>query len=314
MRMQQRLTAASICAAALLLAGCFALEELDSAQTSLILDAVGAVNSSRLTSSLQALETLRLPPHAPGDCLPEILSQFTAAGYPAAAVLPGTWENVLAELPGAESGLAPVSVMAHWDFIVGPGADDDASGVAGVIEISRALAATGHQFRRTIRFLLFGGEEGLMLGSRQYAAGLAAGDVPDFFINLDMIGYTSSQPDSLGMVARQEAGNYIGAFGPEWAAESVVEFARDTKLFVSGLRFYATTVPGGYQGVPLLDNAARGDQDTFWNLGAHGLVLSTGERNPNYHGGTDTLSTLDLPFMTAVVKAALATVCVRADR
>ena len=83
--------------------------------------------------------------------------------------------NVIAEIPGRERPEEWVLVGAHldsWDF--GTGAQDNATGVAMVLEAARAIAALGQAPRRSIRFALWGGEEQGQLGSTAYARGHAA--------------------------------------------------------------------------------------------------------------------------------------------
>ena len=83
--------------------------------------------------------------------------------------------NVIAEIPGRERPDEWILVGAHldsWDF--GTGAQDNATGVAMVLEAARAIAALGQAPRRSIRFALWGGEEQGQLGSTAYAGGHAA--------------------------------------------------------------------------------------------------------------------------------------------
>src|SRR5204862_7410889 len=88
-------------------------------------------------------------------------------------VTPGpiTVRNVIAELRGRESADEWVIVGAHldsWDF--GAGAQDNATGVAMVVEAARAIAAWTDRPRRSIRFALWGGEEQGQLGSGAYVS------------------------------------------------------------------------------------------------------------------------------------------------
>jgi Zn-dependent M28 family amino/carboxypeptidase len=78
--------------------------------------------------------------------------------------------NVIADIPGRDRAGEWVLVGAHldsWDF--GTGAQDNATGVAMVLEAARAIAALGQAPRRSIRFALWGGEEQGQLGSTAYA-------------------------------------------------------------------------------------------------------------------------------------------------
>jgi hypothetical protein len=105
--------------------------------------------------------------------------------------------NIAGYLPGSDPARAGECIVlgAHFDGcgrhlgILFPGADDNASGSAVVMEIARAMAATGLRLRRPVAFVLFGGEEMGLLGSNHFAARLS----PPFrrvdaMFNLDMEG------------------------------------------------------------------------------------------------------------------------------
>jgi hypothetical protein len=77
--------------------------------------------------------------------------------------------NTVAEIPGGEKADELVFVGAHLDsWDLGDGATDNATGSAVVLEAARAIRASGLKPKRTIRFLLFSGEEQGMVGSREY--------------------------------------------------------------------------------------------------------------------------------------------------
>jgi dipeptidyl aminopeptidase/acylaminoacyl peptidase len=79
--------------------------------------------------------------------------------------------NVVGDIVGREKADEMVVVGAHLDsWDLGQGATDNGSGTAVVLEAARALVKSGAQPRRTIRFVLFTGEEQGMLGSKAYAA------------------------------------------------------------------------------------------------------------------------------------------------
>ena len=78
-------------------------------------------------------------------------------------------ENVVAELPGRDDQNEWLLLGGHLDsWHPGTGAQDNGTGVASVIETARAIIASGRPPRRTLRFVLFGGEEEGLLGSRAY--------------------------------------------------------------------------------------------------------------------------------------------------
>jgi hypothetical protein len=118
----------------------------------------------------------------------------------------GSTRNVIADRPG--SGPAPhrvVIVTAHLDSInlaggpsaPAPGADDNASGSAGVLEIARALK--NHRGLHDVRFILFGGEEQGLFGSKHYIATLSAAErsTIEAVVNMDMIGSLNSPSRSV---------------------------------------------------------------------------------------------------------------------
>ncbi len=80
---------------------------------------------------------------------------------------PGYSDNVIAELPGRELSAGILALSAHHDTQAdSPGADDNASGVAGLVELARVLTPLPR--RRTIRLISFGAEEQLSVGSAAY--------------------------------------------------------------------------------------------------------------------------------------------------
>jgi hypothetical protein len=104
--------------------------------------------------------------------------------------------NVVADRPGSENGVRKlVIVTAHLDSVnltggregPAPGADDNASGAAGVLEIARALA--GRSAKNDLRLILFGGEEQGLYGSKQYVRELPEAELNRIIavINMDMV-------------------------------------------------------------------------------------------------------------------------------
>jgi carboxypeptidase Q len=100
--------------------------------------------------------------------------------------------NVIAEIRGSETPDEVVIVGAHLDsWQPGTGAQDNGTGVAGVLEAARAIQSLNRPPRRTLRFILFGGEEEGLLGSTAYARQHLA-EVPK--IDAILISDTGAQP------------------------------------------------------------------------------------------------------------------------
>jgi hypothetical protein len=129
-------------------------------------------------------------------------------------------DNVIAELPGRERADEWVLVGAHldsWDF--GTGAQDNATGVAMVIEAARAIAALKQPPRRSIRFALWGGEEQGQLGSTAYARAHASElDRLVADLNADagtgrMIGWTAPGRGDVIRAARRLTEGFLNELG-----------------------------------------------------------------------------------------------------
>ena len=84
-------------------------------------------------------------------------------------------DNVVAEIPGTDPGGEYVVIAGHLDsWQLGTGAEDNGTGAASVLAVAQAVKAAGIQPRRTLRFILFGGEEEGLLGSIAYVREHAA--------------------------------------------------------------------------------------------------------------------------------------------
>lgn len=162
-----------------------------------------AVDAGRLRADVEYLANIysRLSVH-PGyqTAAAWAARLLKGSGYhvttPLITVGSGRSANVVAEKPGSGPDPKLVYVTAHLDSVnhdggsgaQAPGADDNASGSAGVLEIARLLAA--HDNRHDLRLVLFGGEEQGLHGSTQLVAGLPQADRDRLIgvINMDMVG------------------------------------------------------------------------------------------------------------------------------
>jgi hypothetical protein len=114
-----------------------------------------------------------------------------------------TYSNIVAELPGLE-GKELFLFGAHYDSVPGsPGADDNASGVAALLEMSRILSSC--KFKKGLRIVFFSNEERKLLGSRHHAkSAKKRGDMIRGMIAIDSIGYAPSLPEDLDVATKPE--------------------------------------------------------------------------------------------------------------
>lgn len=110
-----------------------------------------------------------------------------------------SWSNLEIVIPGEDLSTEVYTAGAHYDSTSdtpgnAPGADDNASGTAGILELARVLSPCS--FRRTIRLLVFSNEEAGAVGSSYYASDASfRGDDIRGYLNLDMIAYGPSDED-----------------------------------------------------------------------------------------------------------------------
>jgi hypothetical protein len=208
---------------------------------------------------------------------------YQGASYPT--------RNIVATIPGKTIPEQIVIVGAHYDstsndaFNLAPGADDNASGSAAVMEMARIMGQ--YEFDRTVRFICFSAEELGLFGSRHYAQQAAQKrETIQGMIDLDMIGYTAKVPEDLDLITNSSS---------DWLAN----------LFVSCTGTY-TTLPIVKSIRPSVTGS---DHSSFWDQGYSAVmgIEANPLTNPFYHRTTDTLATLNMDFAAAVTRAALAT-------
>ena len=219
--------------------------------------------------------------------------------------------NILARIPGSDPEAPRVLVGAHIDTVPGsPGADDNASGVAGVLECARLLRGP---FRATVEFAVFDLEEQQLytyrVGSRRYTE-RARKDGVEYAgaLIFEMIGYTSKEPDSqrIPLLVRWKdiprTGDFLAVVG-DWKSGSLIrgfeEAARDA---APDLGVYSHRTP--FRGW-LVWQTRLSDNASFWSEGYPALMITDTAflRNPHYHGPGDAAATLDYDFAAGVVDA-----------
>jgi len=219
-----------------------------------------------------------------------------------------SYRNIIGR--GRANPNAPLVILgAHFDSVEGtPGADDNASGVAVLLESARLLAAARLKYQ--LLLCAFNLEEQNMIGSAHLAKRLkSAGARIRAMISLEMVGFTDRRPGSqnypLGLSwFYPERGDFIGIVG-NWRSYSLLrQFTRPMQR-VRGLPVETLTVLGnGF----LLPAVRLSDHSPFWDLGYPALLVTDTSffRNPHYHRPSDTLETLDLDFMAKVCEGVVA--------
>jgi acetylornithine deacetylase/succinyl-diaminopimelate desuccinylase-like protein len=237
--------------------------------------------------------------------------------------------NLIASLPGSGDGPAVV-VGAHLDSVSGsPGADDNASGVAVLLETARLLSEA--PVPPHVVLAVFDMEELGLIGARQAARELGRRGGVRGMICLESVGYFVDDPGTQRLPpgferifpeasAEVRAGSYRGDFtlvvhrrSSAGAAEEWKRAAAAASPAVPGL-LLRDPRPDGLWGlliglaVPPTGHLGRSDHAPFWNRRIPALMLTdtANFRNPHYHQSTDLPRTLDYERLAAVTAATAA--------
>jgi len=216
--------------------------------------------------------------------------------------------NVFAERKGTDSTTGAILVAAHYDTVPqSPGADDNATGVAAVLEVARLLGS--RPTPRTLQVAFFDREEIGLLGSLAFAGSAARLKNLQGAIVLDMIGYACRTPGCQqypeGLTAQPfleaagvkspDKGEFIAVVGDAEHPLLLKAFSESGNADLPAV----VALPVPLKGL-LTPDVLRSDHAPFWYKGI-GAVLVTDTanlRSPHYHQPTDTLANIDRPFFT----------------
>ena len=207
--------------------------------------------------------------------------------------------NLILQLPGRRPHLHALLVGAHYDGPPqSPGADDNATGVAVLLELARRWSAQPP--RRPVWLVAFDQEEEGLAGSRALARELRSrGQALHLMVSLEMLGFTS--PSQRYPI---EAMRWL--YGSRGDFLALVANGRSLPLLPGlawrlGRHVKTKVLPVPLGGQPLPD-ARRSDHSPFWDQGYNALMATDTSflRNPHYHQPSDTVASLDLAFLEAV--------------
>ncbi len=213
--------------------------------------------------------------------------------------------NLVAEKTGTDKEV--VIIGAHYDTVPGtPGADDNASAVAGLLELARLHKESSN--RKALVFIAFVNEEppcfgSYNMGSMVYAKHLKERKTPvEVMVSLEMIGFFSQEAIQTyplpGMnFFYPKTGDYIGVVGNFHSSKYVSFFKKGIRKH-SSINSRSLTAPEFFGGINLSDNYS------FWHHGYRAVMVTDTSffRNRHYHQETDTIDTLNFEQMAEVVK------------
>lgn len=251
------------------------------------------------------------------------VGRLTELGYEVEQQAYETGVNVIGTRKGRELPEEVVFLSAHYDSVEDcAGADDNGSGVAGLLESARLLALQPHA--RSLAITCWDEEErrgdDSARGSAAYAR--AASDRDEQIVGnfvFDMIGYATSAPGTQRLPegldtmfpaqaqqirANENRGDFLAVVLDSRSHGLAASLAIEAAAVNLPLVFFE--IPGEQLDSPAFDDLRRSDHGSFWAAGYPGMMLTdTAEfRNPNYHceNGQDTIDKLDHDFAVSVVR------------
>ena len=284
---------------------------------------LNGISIRQIETHIKRLEGIRHPTAAPealekaADYIWEILTSY---GYEMLTHYfdegDRQYRNIIATLNGIQQSDKRVIVLAHYDTVsTSPGANDNASGVAALLELGRIFELC--RFRKTIQFVavsleeqMVEGEKGspCLRGSRALAthAHENGWDI-EGVIDFEEIGYAGETVEQLlpenFPLEKPEAGNFIAIVGNQNSAGLVNGYIQAIERYKLSLPYLPIVVPGNGEMFP---DVRRSDHASFWDEGYPAIMITdtANLRTPHYHQPSDVLATLNLPFATEVCRAA----------
>ncbi|QDV53443.1 M28 family peptidase [Gimesia fumaroli] len=221
-------------------------------------------------------------------------------------------QNLIARHPGLSAPEKPqFCIGAHLDTRPEtPGADDNTSAVATLLELGRLLPLfQDSDWKWGIELVAFDLEENGMLGGAEHAQ-FHRGQQTDLrgMVSLEMLGYCDPTPGSQTLPRElvglyPDTGDFIAVVGNQNSTALIEAFQAGLQK-VTGLPVEALQVPENGE---MLQATRLSDHSPFWDAGYPALMITDTSflRNPHYHQPTDTVDTLDFEFLTKVAQGSL---------
>jgi len=235
-------------------------------------------------------------------------------------------KNVMGRKAGHKEEGSTYMISAHYDTVdESPGADDNGSGVCGLLAALEILK--DYQFEKSILIAAFDNEEDESIGSNAFVdKNVRAYENISGLINLKMIGYYSEEANSqtfppdfkllfgeqaAQIEASESKGDFIFNVANTESLDLMNAFNSAALTYVPNLKVIALeTLETGLS----TDYLRNSDHAPFWDAGYPALMITDGAnyRNPYYHSAEDKSEHLNFEFMSQVVKATLAAIAQKA--
>ncbi|BAY82007.1 peptidase M28 [Calothrix parasitica NIES-267] len=263
------------------------------------------VDSERLLSDLEKLSLQRYTVSERRRTRNYIINELKKQGWESHEERFLRGINVFAEKPGTDSEAGAILLAAHYDTVLNsPGADDNASGVAVLLEIARLFNTLSTP--RTLQLAFFDKEEAGLLGSRAFASNTARLQNIRGVIVMDMVGYAcytkgcQQTPSGFPINVTSDKGDFLAVVGDTEhlpllnTFKTIEESPQLPPVF---------TLPVPLKGV-LTPDVLRSDHAPFWIQGIGALLVTdtANLRSSFYHQPTDTTANIERDFFAGAAQ------------
>ena len=275
------------------------------------------VDRDRYLADLEFIAQQREPGSAHWQAVQDLcFDRFTEYGFEVSRQDYGSGVNVVGRKLGTDNPDEHILIAAHYDHIPGcNGADDNATGVAGVLEAARVLSQA--ELSRTLLVACWDEEELGLIGAEAYADFVVESSQNLLFnYNLEMIGYRDDAPNSqtvpegfdllfMQQIAELEANEYRGDFLAVIVDDVGIPFTAPIESYSRGVPVLTLPVPTELKNSALISDLRRSDHAAFWEIDVPAVMLTdTSEfRYANYHcaSGEDAVELLDHDFAAGII-------------
>lgn len=259
---------------------------------------VPAVRSERLLADLEALSFERYGRNDRAQARTYITQALQEMGWQPQSQPFQNGVNLIAERSGSDPKAGTILIAAHYDTVPGsPGADDNASAVASVLETARLLRT--RRTPKTLKVAFFDLEEQGLQGSFAFTAqdenlkGLQGAVI------LEMLGFACYQagcqqyPESLPLEPPSDRGDFLAVVGDQEHLPLLNAFQVANQINLPSAITLAIPLKG-----LMIPDVLRSDHAPFWyrGIGAVMVTDTANFRTPHYHQASDTPATIDPKF------------------
>lgn len=267
------------------------------------------VDSERLFADVQKLSFQRFTDDERRRTRNYIINELKKQGWESSLEQFPRGVNIFAEKPGIDSEAGAILLAAHYDTVLNsPGADDNASGVAVLLEIARLFNSASTP--RTLQLAFFDKEEAGLLGSRAFVNNTARLQNLRGVIVMDMVGYAcytkgcQKTPNGLPITPTSDKGDFLAVVGDTEHLPLINTFKTVAQNINNSSQLPPVfTLPVPLKGV-LTPDVLRSDHAPFWLQGIGALLVTdtANLRSSFYHQPSDIPANIERNFFAGAAQ------------